>query len=573
MRPTSTLWLALGVLLSSSTAVASTLTQLYQNRLLFDDDGKPQVSVRLMERQSRVRLFAEEQLTCRFEDDTVWQVPVGSEVVVDVVKAGPAQIQSHTILQTLEADERTHVRERLQALRKLATPLKLGRISVVQVGGVYGVKGTVVDNRASLLVSEHMPKASLAEKHGLRPVEGGRLLGLPASTLRVSHPALGSKTIAAADAVLRCAATQVGGAVLVKDVEHDVGFRSHGKDDRAYRKEVVVLPDRDGTLAVVNLVDETTLVAGVLPSEMFASAPMEALKAQAVTARGELYSKIGRRFLADPYLTCSSQMCQVYRGVRAETAATNEAATSTVGELAFNGERLIESVYSACAGGHTAAAHIVWPHTPKAPLRGLPDTPLADPAHRPWAHTSSVAAGLGGHRAGAFLAVMSPIPLDLRDERAVRRFLDVGRPETFSGRSTFNQKYDHYRWERTFTQADLQAMFAADKLGPIRSLQVTGRGPGGRLKALKVVGDQGQLVLQRELPVRRKLKGLRSGLFVVDEQRDAQGQLQQVTLRGAGFGHGAGMSQQGAIGMAESGFSYQAILHHYYGGATVRRVF
>jgi SpoIID/LytB domain protein len=77
----------------------------------------------------------------------------------------------------------------------------------------------------------------------------------------------------------------------------------------------------------------------------------------------------------------------------------------------------------------------------------------------------------------------------------------------------------------------------------------------------------------RELPVRKRLKNLRSGLFVVDEERDEQGRLVAVVLRGAGFGHGAGMCQQGAIGMAEAGAGYADILRHYYAGAEVKKVF
>ncbi|MCP4498643.1 MAG: SpoIID/LytB domain-containing protein [Deltaproteobacteria bacterium] len=554
-------------------AQAGTFKSLYQSRLLFDEKGQPEVTVRLMQSQKKIQLTSSTAFQCLFEEGAPWAVPAGTSVSFDVQQVVPAKIQSYAVLETLEGDARSSARERLGHFQSLTKKNHLGKISLSSVGGVYGVRGTVVDNRAILVVSAKAPSAAQAEQLGLRPVLGKRLLKLPSSSIRVSHPILGQRLFQGEQAVIRCASSQKDGSILVKEVEHDVGFRSYGKEDRSYRQQVAILPGQDGLLTAINIVNETSLVAGVLPAEMFASAPMEALKAQAVTARGELFSKIGRIYLAEPYLTCSSQLCQVYRGRSAETKATNAAAKATQGELAFNGSRLIDSVYSACAGGHTAAAHIVWSHLPKAPLRGIPDTPLADPHQRPWVNLAGYGATGSRSHALAFTSLFSKLPLDLRSEKAVRTFLSTRRDETFSGRSSFNQKYEHYRWERHFTVDELAEIFAADGLGNILSLQVTGRGSGGRLKTLKVTGTKGILLVQRELPVRRKLKNLRSGLFVIDEERDADGKLLGVTLYGAGYGHGAGMSQQGAIGMAEAGLSYKEILRHYYGGATVRRVF
>ena len=68
---------------------------------------------------------------------------------------------------------------------------------------------------------------------------------------------------------------------------------------------------------------------------MFASAPPEALKAQAVTARGEVLAKIGARHLTDPYVLCAEQHCQVYGGLGGERASTDAAVRATRGEALF----------------------------------------------------------------------------------------------------------------------------------------------------------------------------------------------------------------------------------------------
>jgi SpoIID/LytB domain protein len=75
------------------------------------------------------------------------------------------------------------------------------------------------------------------------------------------------------------------------------------------------------------------------------------------------------------------------------------------------------------------------------------------------------------------------------------------------------------------------------------------------------------------LPIRTLLGGLKSGLFVIDVDRDRAGKPRRFRFRGGGYGHGVGMCQVGAIGRAEAGQDHRTILGHYYGGALVRRVY
>lgn len=100
----------------------------------------------------------------------------------------------------------------------------------------------------------------------------------------------------------------------------------------SYAGRVYVTIDRLGTMAVVNAVSENKLLAGLIPAEIFPRAPEEALKAQAVAARGELLSKIGTRHIGDPYRLCSQTHCQVYSGTGHETPRTTAAVEATRGE-------------------------------------------------------------------------------------------------------------------------------------------------------------------------------------------------------------------------------------------------
>ena len=161
----------------------------------------------------------------------------------------------------------------------------------------------------------------------------------------------------------------------------------------------------------------------------------------------------------------------------------------------------------------------------------------------------------------------------LANDGDVRAFLDEPRESAWCGRSTLNQKGRAWRWEKRFDRAELTKAFADLGVGEVNKVVVEERGPGGRLRSLRVEGTLQTARVLRELPVRKHLGNLRSGLFVIDEERGADGVLVAVTLKGAGFGHGSGMCQQGAIGMAEAGASYKDILAHYYNGAVVKPVF
>src|SRR3989449_8721795 len=104
-----------------------------------------------------------------------------------------------------------------------------------------------------------------------------------------------------------------------------MGYSFHGYETRTYPGRLFATVDAYGSLALVAAVGMERLVKGVVPSEIFARAHLEALKAQAVTARGEVLAKIGARHLGDPCLLCSEQHCQGYQGVAAEEASTGAA--------------------------------------------------------------------------------------------------------------------------------------------------------------------------------------------------------------------------------------------------------
>ncbi len=123
----------------------------------------------------------------------------------------------------------------------------------------------------------------------------------------------------------------------------------------------------------------------------------------------------------------------------------------------------------------------------------------------------------------------------------------------------------YYRWQVRKTPEELgQSLARYGSVGRIRDIEPLRIGSSGRVVELRVVGDQGERLLHG-LEIRRGL-GLRENLFVLERERDASGAVRRFVFTGKGWGHGVGLCQVGAYGMARAGKSYEEILRHYYTG-------
>ena len=125
-----------------------------------------------------------------------------------------------------------------------------------------------------------------------------------------------------------------------------------------------------------------------------------------------------------------------------------------------------------------------------------------------------------------------------------------------------------YAWEVRKTRRELEeAIGKRVRVGTLRDLKVVKRGVSGRIVALEVVGSRARQTV-RGFDV-RNLLDLRETLATFEIQRDRAGEITAVAFHGKGWGHGVGLCQVGAYGMALRGQGYRAILAHYYPGTTL----
>ncbi len=265
------------------------------------------------------------------------------------------------------------------------------------------------------------------------------------------------------------------------------------------------------TLRVVNVVNIEDYVRGVVPNE-FSLAPsaLEAVKAQAVAAR--TYALSHRAESAKrPYDLCATPACQVYRGKSSEHPLSDRAVEETRGLLLEYRGAPIKALYTSACGGHTEDAENIF----------------------------------AGERSRPYL-------------RGVACALHA-RPR---------------KWQVRMTPGEVaRAVGRYGPLSDVRDVQARRVGTSGRVLELAVIGgrDHEEVVL-KGLEVRSGLR-LKESLFVMDRETDPTGSVRRFIFTGRGWGHGVGLCQAGAFGMARAGASFEQILRHYYTGVTLEKAY
>jgi len=523
--------------LADETSATDKLRILYSTRFTFTDDGLPMVTVEIMSGQKTVHLRARGGIAVRPDGagGSAVETEGGDAWTITVDDARPAVLQDWTVVDTLSPDDARGVTAALARWKARGFEPR-----TFELGTVFGTGGEVIDTREVRIAVDPVTAgkgsgraADIARRFGVATSVQQEMVRRPTGTV----VARSGPTTIRNPSVLWFQPRRPGETLAVADVPTGTGGSQleTGSEDRRYWGAVYVTLDRDGGLVVANAVSEDKLLAGLVPAEMYPEAPAQALEAQAIAARTELLQKIGRRNLTDPFLLCSTQQCQVYAGAGKEDPRTTRAIEATRGiVLLRDGGGMIDVRYSASCGGHGEDNDAIWGGEPDPSLRGKPD------------------ATTGG---------MSRVTDD-----SVAAFLDGGHDAWCNQPRLGKAKF---RWTEKVSDTELTARIATEhpEIGRVRRLVARQRGVSGRIGVLAIEGDKASVEVSGDLHIRRLLGGLKSTLFEVTRQGDS------FVFRGAGFGHGVGMCQMGAIGMAAAGRSHAQILAHYYRGSHLHRLY
>lgn len=128
-------------------------------------------------------------------------------------------------------------------------------------------------------------------------------------------------------------------------------------------------------------------------------------------------------------------------------------------------------------------------------------------------------------------------------------------------------------WNVTFTRSDLEKKLhsLADSIGSFIDMKPSAIGNSGRVIKVQAIGSRGSVVLNG-YRVRNAL-GLKDTLYTIARELNPDGSIANFTFSGRGFGHGIGLCQVGAFGMARAGRSHEEILKTYYTGVEIKKAY
>jgi stage II sporulation protein D len=286
---------------------------------------------------------------------------------------------------------------------------------------------------------------------------------------------------------------------------------------RKYEGGGIEVSVKYGRLAFINQLPLELYLARVLPSEMDPEHfTAEALKAQAVVARTWALKNLSRHGRLG-YNFCDSTHCQVYKGRLLVSRRAERAVKETLGQvLAYHGH-LAEAFYHSTCGGNTAYVNEVWggqavPYLSRVEDRWSPD-------NRPYC----------SHSPFAEWTIFT----------SLRRLQHILKKEHWLGEDE-----------------------------ELQDVKVAAVNLSGRVQRILLATDKRSKVVSEE-SFRRLLNQEFGRAKILSKFYSISVEGQQFKLSGKGLGHGVGLCQWGARGMAQYGFGYPEILKHYFQGTSL----
>ena len=324
-----------------------------------------------------------------------------------------------------------------------------------------------------------------------------------------------------------------------------------------------------GDLTVVNMLEMDDYICGVVPYEMSPSWPLEALKAQAVSARTYAASQLGKH-ASSGFDLCNGTCCQAYLGVNVNAPDCEEAVRSTSGIYVTYEGKYANTFYHSCDGGATENSENVF-YEAIPYLKGVQDPyeSYVNTGYESWSYvyTADEVTWILQNKGYNCSRIVSITPtytemgniLSLRfeDSSGVSWTFSRSRASTILNSSTYHRTIHSQRF--TVTDADAEETIlcvndADSRLTETGSLYVVDG--SGQVQSL---GERGKITVVTGAGT-ETLTLVGSGASVSSER---------YLVSGSGWGHNVGMSQYGAKAMAELGFTYDEILKFYFSGVDV----
>lgn len=407
--------------------------------------------------------------------------------------------------------------------------------------------------------------------------------------------------------------------------------RSYGEP--VYRGTLEVVAT-DGGLLLVNELSLEEYLYAVVPSEMPTTHGEEAMKVQAVCARSYAYQQLlANRYAKFGAHVDDTVNCQVYNNV-AENHSSVYAVKDTYGKVMKYGESVISAFYFSTSSGYTSSVEEVWEEynalpyfSGKIQLTQDSQKVLLEEAIKKGIITQT-------EENAATEKLLAAV--DLSEENAFREFIDtetvcIGEGENRIKKKvrTYDSEFSWYRWQTTLNAETLTAQL--DRLirvryranpkdvltlvahegefttpsgakikgefaqvdiatvGKIQGIEVVSRAKSGMATELLIRGTANTVLIRNQTNIRTLLAPENTAVYLANDvivdgfsllpsaffyvEAGTKDEENVFVIRGGGYGHGVGMSQNGVKCLVQAGYTYEGILEHFYKGITIGMIY
>jgi len=326
----------------------------------------------------------------------------------------------------------------------------------------------------------------------------------------------------------------------------------------------------------IRLVGERLILINELPledylmcvatSEMGQACPEALIEAQTIVARSWMLANVEQKHRSLGMDVCNDDCCQRYQGTANLNQHAINAAGATRGQVILYNDMICDARYSKSCGGMMESFATVWGGEELPYLKNIPDFDQPVPESGGDLQTEE--------HARTWINSIPYVFCSSRhvDEKQLKQYLGA-----------VDEDGTYFRWNLRYTQTEICSLLN-EKINlqaiAILDLIALERGGSGRIKFLKILYiDQNavarQHILSRDVAIRGALHHgfLYSSCIYIDTSGSRGGIPQEFVISGAGWGHGVGLCQIGALGMALSGNDALKIVNHYYPGSNLEKIY
>lgn len=344
----------------------------------------------------------------------------------------------------------------------------------------------------------------------------------------------------------------------------------------SFRGQVEFLRKTDSDMTIINVLSMEEYLYGVVPNEMQASSNPEALKAQAIAARTYAYKLINKH-AAYGFNLCSTTDCHVYKGFASENPTTNKVVDETKDMVVTYNGSLAETLYFSSSGGKTEAAVNVW-GTDFPYLRSVEDKyESGQSTNYNWCITYTVddiSKKLKSYGVGTVTSI------------EITKKTESGRPVEIVIKGTLKPEGVIISKDRCRTFLGLNSQWYtingsdntdnSDNNESSTNFYIKNKNTTKQQNQLKIktaTGETKQLDFYKNIIIigaNGVKKDINANTNTTTSATPSQtANSSGYTFVGKGWGHAVGMSQEGARGYANAGYTYDQILAHYYTGTKI----